>query len=184
MESSNISIQENFLAEEEFVALRETLTRYEFPWYFSSTVTTFDDIDLLETPGLFSHLVYHTNAPCSPIYNTHFLPILKQLDCAVLTRIRINANPRLPKPYYSEFHSDTANCSNSAKEQWSVSILYINTNNGYTEFEHDGTKVESVANRLITFPSNLQHRGVTQTDTQRRIVVNFNYLSEIPYGWK
>jgi hypothetical protein len=51
----------------------------------------------------------------------------------------------------------------------------MNTNNGYTEFE-DGTKVESVANRIVTFPSVTKHRAVSQTDEQRRVVINFNYL--------
>ena len=60
-------------------------------------------------------------------------------------------------------------------DQTMTSIFYINTNNGYTEFE-DGTVINSVANRLVSFPLNTKHRMATQTDTQRRIVVNFNYL--------
>ena len=52
----------------------------------------------------------------------------------------------------------------------------MNTNNGYTIFE-DGTKVESVANRMITFPANLKHTGTSCTDQQVRIVINFDYFS-------
>ena len=37
-----------------------------------------------------------------------------------------------------------------------TSILYINTNDGYTKFE-DGTIVESVENRLVTFDSRMKH---------------------------
>ena len=51
----------------------------------------------------------------------------------------------------------------------------MNTNDGYTEFE-DGTKVESVANRLVTFPANLKHTGTSCTDEKTRIVINFNYF--------
>ena len=51
-----------------------------------------------------------------------------------------------------------------------TSILYINTNNGYTEIE-DGTKVDSVANRLVSFPSNMEHRGISQTDEKTRILI-------------
>ena len=51
----------------------------------------------------------------------------------------------------------------------------MNTNNGYTEFE-GGQKVESVANRLVTFPSKIEHCGVSQTDEQTRILINFGYL--------
>ena len=57
-----------------------------------------------------------------------------------------------------------------------TSILYLNTNNGYTEFE-DGTKVESVANRFISFPIETKHRGTSCTDKKIRVVINFNYLT-------
>jgi hypothetical protein len=56
-----------------------------------------------------------------------------------------------------------------------TAIFYINTNNGYTEF-NDGTKVDSVENRMLIFPSKLSHRAVAQTDEDQRIVINFNYF--------
>ena len=56
-----------------------------------------------------------------------------------------------------------------------TAIYYVNSNNGYTEFE-DGTKVDSVRNRLVTFPSSMKHRGVSQTDTRTRMVINFNWF--------
>ena len=56
-----------------------------------------------------------------------------------------------------------------------TSILYINTNNGWTVIKGYG-KVESVANRMVIFDSNLQHSGVTCTDKNRRVVINFNYV--------
>ena len=60
-------------------------------------------------------------------------------------------------------------------KQWITSIFYINTNNGYTKFE-DGTIVESVANRMLSFPANMKHCGTSCTDERRRIVINFNYF--------
>ena len=56
-----------------------------------------------------------------------------------------------------------------------TSIFYINSNDGYTEFE-DGTKIESVGNRLVTFPYHMKHRGTTCTNKPFRIVINFNYF--------
>ena len=58
---------------------------------------------------------------------------------------------------------------------YTTSIFYMNTNNGYTEFE-DGTKVESIANRIVSFPFNMEHTGTSCTDEQTRIVINFNYV--------
>ena len=68
-----------------------------------------------------------------------------------------------------------SNMSEEKLKQWTTSIFYVNTNNGYTEFE-DGTKIESVANRMVTFPTNLKHRGTSCTDEKIRVVINFNYF--------
>ena len=38
----------------------------------------------------------------------------------------------------------------------------------FTEFE-DGTRIESVANRFVSFAGDLLHRGVSQTDTKERV---------------
>ena len=74
------------------------------------------------------------------------------------------------------FHVDNiVDLSEEKLKQLTTSIFYINTNNGYTIFE-DGTKVESVANRLLTFPTNMKHTGTSCTDEKTRIVINFNYF--------
>ena len=33
-------------------------------------------------------------------------------------------------------------------------------------------------NRLVTFPANIKHRGVSQTDEQTKVVLNMNFLKE------
>ena len=47
------------------------------------------------------------------------------------------------------------------------------------EFE-DGTIIKNVANRIVEFPSHIKHRGVSQTDTKTRILMNINYLKAKP----
>ena len=169
MKKIKISIIDNFLEEEKFVSL-EQLIQSDFPWYFQPTMVTKEEV----SPGGFDHTVYHASVPISRFYS-HFIPILEQLNVAILIRIRINLNPRLPEPFVFQFHKDTEDLGKAITNLGTTSILYINTNNGYTELE-DGTKIESVANRLATFPTNTKHRIVTQTDEQTRILINFNYL--------
>ncbi|SVA86657.1 uncharacterized protein METZ01_LOCUS139511 [marine metagenome] len=148
----------------------EQLIQSDFPWYFQPTMVTKEEV----SPGGFDHTVYHASVPISRFYS-HFIPILEQLNVAILIRIRVNLNPRLPEPYVFQFHTDTVDLGKAITNLGTTSILYINTNNGYTELE-DGTKIESVANRLATFPTNTKHRIVTQTDEQTRILINLNYL--------
>ena len=54
-------------------------------------------------------------------------------------------------------------------------MLYLNGNDGYTEFRED--VVNSVENTAVIFDTNLEHRGVSSTDT-RRLVLNINYFEK------
>ena len=65
------------------------------------------------------------------------------------------------------YHIDGYDCSHT-------SILYMNTNNGWTHIKgYD--RVKSVSNRMVIFDSNLKHTGVTCTNEKRRVMINFNY---------
>jgi hypothetical protein len=180
IEKNRVSIQDNFLWKEQFEVLRNTITGPEFPWYFNP-IKVSNNEDRSITPGQFVHMVYERNAPCSQYYDFHFIPILKQLNVAILTRIKLNLNPRLSEPFYATFHIDSVDAHEfheDIRARMTTSILYINTNNGYTELENgeEDTRIENVANRLVTFPADIMHRGVTQTDEQTRIMINFNYI--------
>jgi len=171
-----IVITDNFLAKEEFDALRDMIMGESFPWFFNTMVVSKEEEKQSTSPGQLVHIIYANHAPQSPFYEAPmFIPLLQQLNMAVLFRIKLNLRLRLPEPFYSEFHSDIAYLDKAIAVNSITSIFYINTNNGYTEFE-DGMKVKSIANRLVTFPLITKHRGVTQTDEQARCVINFNYL--------
>ena len=169
---NKLIIKDNFLSQQDFGTIRDIITAEKFQWSFSQYV---DSSDEEPTPGQFVHTVYFGSVPCSQFYNS-LVPIIEhKLGISALYRIKLNLQPRLPEPFKYSFHSDLDGDFEGVASHWSTAILFINTNNGYTEFEN-GEKVESVANRLITFPSNFKHRGVTQTDEQTRIMINFNFL--------
>ena len=176
MKNDNIggpTIIDNFLAEEDFITIRDYIFAFHFSWNFSTTVVWDGE---KPSPGQLAHLVYKSNIPTSGLYNVLIPIINNQFKITALWRVQANLLLRLPEPFYYQFHSDTGmDMEEDVAAQWTTSILYMNTNNGYTEFE-DGTIVESVANRLVSFPSIIKHRGVSQTDEQTRIVMNFNYL--------
>jgi hypothetical protein len=174
-----ISIIDNFLPVEEFAELKSQITSEKhFPWYFNSVIAS----EKKEaSPGIFTHSVWQQdveNLPSSFMYNT-LAPILKRLNVVVLYRIIINLNHRLPEPYFSEFHSDIReeNMERDIAAQWTTTILYMNTNNGYTELE-TGERIESIENRLASFSADTRHRICTQTDEQIRVLINFLYLSK------
>ena len=169
-DNGDISIIDDFLPEEEFNTLREEICNRNLPWSYLPSVV-YDDEDPKTTPGLLLHAIYDADQPRSRLYDT-IKPLIQHLNAYIIYRIQINLNLRLSEPYTSPWHTDTYGFDAA---QWSNSVFYLNTNNGYTELE-DGTKIESVANRVVTMPLTLMHRGVTQTDEQTRYVINFNYL--------
>jgi len=180
-----MDIIDNFLTPEEFEALRAIVTSINFPWHFSENyVNDYEKNREDESPGVMFHSVYYDQQPRSPFYET-FLPITETLNAIVLYRIRLNLTFRLctPTPYVTDWHGDMQTATTLAQQsQWTTSILYMGTNNGRTEFK-DGQRVESVANRLLSFPADTKHRVVTQTDELIRIVVNFNYLKVDTAHW-
>ena len=100
-----------------------------------------------------------------------FKNLYYRLGVNKLWRSKINLTLRTKDPFvFYPFHTDFAN-----HDTYTTAIFYLNTNNGYTLFE-DGTKVESVANRFVTFPNGLRHTGTSTTNASFRMVINFNYV--------
>ena len=61
------------------------------------------------------------------------------------------------------------------EDKITTAIFYLNTNNGYTEFEGEN-RIDCVENRLVMFPAKTRHRAIGQTDVIQRIVLNFNFI--------
>ena len=173
---NDFRVNDNFLTEQDFGTIRDTITAGEFQWSFSQYV---DSSNEEPTPGQFVHTVYFGSVPCSQFYNS-LVPIIEhKLGISALYRIKLNLQPRLPEPFKYSFHSDLSHdFEKDVASHWTTAIFYINTNNGYTEFEN-GEKIKSVANRLATFNSNILHSGSTCTDNKVRVVINLDYFKDI-----
>ena len=170
-----MNVQDNFLDPQQFFELQRGMCGGEFPWYWQPNVA-YDIVpdELLECDKLdnwqFSHMLYWLDAPQSTWYKeARILLDAMQPNITALMRVKANCNPVTKEPIGHGYHTDI-NQSEST-----TSIFYLNTNNGYTKFE-DGTKVDCVANRLVTFPNNTRHTGFTCTDKKNKIVININYF--------
>jgi hypothetical protein len=178
-----VKIEDNFLDQNVFDELQTLMMNESFAWYYRSKyyaklIGDPSYIDLKEEDVLdqfqFIHTFYDVGIPQSPHMGTLqcFVDLLQPVS---ILRIRANLLTRLPTLIKNPFHSDIENILEEKQKQWTTSIFYVNTNDGYTEFE-DGTKVDSVANRMLTFPANMKHTGTTCTNQQIRIIINFNYF--------
>ena len=162
-----MKIKDNFLVKKDLTQL-ENLIYNNFPWYLQKEqVTGADDGYWL------SHILYDEDVPKSDLYNPITKIFKNYLNYLTLIRINVNLLLRQETPSISDFHTDLDEHLN--KEKVTTAIFYLNTNNGFTEFE-DGDKVDSVKNRLVMFPTNTLHRAVGQTDTVERVLLNFNFV--------
>ena len=161
-----MEIKDNFLFKKDLNEL-DQLVHNNFPWYFhKEQVTGADD------GSWFGHIVYSDDTPKSDLYNPLIKIFKNYINYITLVRIHINLLIRQETPSISDFHTDLDEDLN--KEKITTAIFYLNTNNGFTEFEDQ--RIESVRNRLVMFPTNTRHRAIGQTDTPERIVFNFNFI--------
>ena len=165
-----MKIEDNFLKQEEFDKIQKLMDEPSpFPWFYADRIVFDDDVDKFQ----FIHAFYDNHMPMSPFTN-ELDSIINIIQPFSIVKIRAKLLTRTPEIVESTFHVDIPLLEENLK-QWTTSIFYINTNNGYTKFE-DGTIVESVANRMLSFPANMKHCGTSCTDKRRRIVINFNYF--------
>jgi len=172
MINEKIKIEDNFLDLAEFNKIQELMMGPSFPWFYSDKIVSENDKNKFQ----FIHVFYQESAPTSERIQV-LAPIINVLSITSLWRIKANLQTKTSNIVESTFHVDIGNLISKPEKlvQWTTSIFYINTNNGYTKFE-DGTIVKSFANRLLTFPSNLKHCGTSCTDERTRVVINFNYF--------
>jgi len=165
------TIIDNFLPENVFKEIQNIVLTPAFPWYYNTGITyKYNSVDELSDYFQFTHVLYANFKPNSDFFTSIALPILEKIKPASILRIKANLLTKELSTSEHGFHTDISNLKMPCK----TAVFYINTNNGYTLFE-DGTKVDSVENRLVTFDSTIPHTGSSCTDAQVRCVINFNY---------
>lgn len=100
-------------------------------------------------------------------------PLTKKINADEWYKIKMNLNPCTDQIFEHGMHIDNPTKRSDAY----TAVFYINNNNGYTIFDN-GEKIQSVANRLVVFPADLQHSGTSCTDVSMRIVINFNFYKK------
>ena len=165
---------DNFLDEEYFDSLVTLFTdkgktgnKAEMSWYFQPSIA-YDNV--AEDKFFYmTHMFYNYHIPQSSFYE-NLIPLLEKLGVDCLIRIKANLYPNTEILHEHPMHVDY-NYSHSA------AILSLNTCDGYTKLE-DGTKIDSVANRILLFDASEKHCSTTTTNVSARINININYIQE------
>ena len=118
------------------------------------------------------NMLYSTDTPqneiCGKIYEM-FVPKFKKLaNFKTMIRIKITAYPYTNVVKEHKEHIDF-------NYEHIGAVFSLNTCDGYTKFS-DGTKVESVANRIVFFDASKYHQSTTTSNAKLRYNINFNFL--------
>lgn len=174
-----VKMQDNVFSKEEFNKIQSKIMGSQFPWYLQESGVSAN----VKEGGdgfQFTHQLRNVDGGTSP-YNDLFRNLYIRLGVKRLFRSKLNLLYRTDEIHeFQPLHIDL----NEDNPPWTTAIFYINTNNGYTLFE-DGTKVESVANRIVEFEGHTAHTGSTHTfgtpcheydEGRFRVVLNINFL--------
>lgn len=168
MTNNQVQIIDNFLDQQDFKTITTLMESSEFPWFYNPGVIKANDVRLNQYQ--FTHTFYQNDIPCSNYFDL-LMPLVNKINPIALLRIKANLNPRTEQIIEHGYHTDFSRCAPTQK----TAVYYLNTNNGFTKFE-DGTKVESIENRLVIFNTLTLHTGTTCTDVNRRLLINLNYI--------
>ena len=182
MDNKNISVYDNYLDPRDFKKIQSVMMDDpDFPWnWCEHTVRNQfqNDGTLLENNYQYVHIFMNKITLFEnrlSKYITILQPLIELIGAVAWIRIKANANPRTEKIVISGFHQDVTERRLLECEP-TTAIFYLNTNDGYTIFEEDGTKVNSVANRICFFPHWMYHSCTTCTNANRRIALNLNFV--------
>lgn len=169
MKIDSYKVIDDFLPKAAFEELKRVHLDTHFPWFYIPFVAEEDDNDNF----YFIHRFFYDNKIKSDYFKQCCLPLLNGIGYEnVKDIIRIKSNLFTKSPTQIE-HGVHIDCD----VDHITGVFSVNTNNGYTQFD-DGTKIESIENRMLLFHGQKPHQSVSQTDTKQRINININYIGQ------
>ena len=187
--------QDNILSPSVFRKVSETLSDENLPFYYVQNTSGMNNPTDKKFEFSWSHSVYVEETVFSnvcPLLETAFLTMLDNTGQSLgkLIRIRVGLITRTPQVVVHGAHIDYP-------EPHKTALLYLNDTNGETVIykerydESSGLSneeylarigeptidsvVQCKANRFMWFDGLHYHTSRSQTDTDRRIVVTYNY---------
>ena len=140
-----MEVVDNFLPKDEFDILRESLESSSFPWYWNNHSVGNDGTTqffhaFMDREGINSDYF-------SLLTSTSIFP---RLDAKGLVKCKANLNYPTIENQTGVFHTDFNDTQN---KDIITSILYINTNNGGTEFENGKFVKKDFHKLLLRMPN-------------------------------
>ena len=159
-----MKIIKNFLDQQNFNNIKNTVIQFYFPWYLQNEINKFDKSGY----GYFTHSLFLDSKINSPFYELIMPDIIKSLNIKFLIRARLNLYPKTSKTIKHAYHVDY-------KFKHMSAVYFINTNNGFLFFKNPSKKVKPESNKCVIFNGEHYHASSSCTDKSNRITLNINY---------
>lgn len=163
-----MNVVKNFLPKEKFILLKNYFESDKVDWQFNSSTLK----DKSDSEYLFSHIVSNDELKNNSNWKELLELLQKHIGKFKVSRVKVNLYPNQNKQVQHAFHCDPMLEDGSVPKNFVTAILNLTTCNGYTIVKN--MKVPSKENELIYFNADTLHCGVTQDDTQTRVVININ----------
>ena len=162
-------IYPNFLPPSHYRVIRELFMTERLPWHYNDRVVT------TERQFMFTHAFMDNGR----VVNPHFFePVRAMLDLIQqkkrfigVSRIKANLYTNQGKAIRHPAHYDIPPDS-GVSDKVCIGVFHVNKCNGLTVIGEQ--EIRSADNQLILF-DNVSHYGTVQTDTDTRVVINFNF---------
>jgi len=144
-------------------------------WYWNSKTAATPYGEPLDNNYMFTHHLYNKYHNLKSSYFETFFPILyflgEHIPIEDLHRMKLNLYPNQDKKIIHAKHIDLRiEETKEPTENCTITILNFTTCNGGTIIGDE--EFLSKGNQALSFDNKIEHQGFTQTDTQRRIVLN------------
>tara|TARA_B100001175_G_scaffold76645_1_gene64031 strand:- start:684 stop:1175 length:492 start_codon:yes stop_codon:yes gene_type:complete len=163
-----MQVIDNFLPDDYYEHLYNLITDTKFSWMYQNQVaSTGEDPRANLDHYYFVHSLFYEYQIESPLYD-NFVHLFKLLNVQFLFRARVLLYVNQGKQIIHDRHVDHG-------ESCKTALVYMNSNDGFTEFE-TGERVDSIKNRLLLFDGSVSHSSSTPTDTKDRMLLSVTYL--------
>lgn len=167
-----VNIYKNFLPAEHFADVEKLFMKNLMPWFFTDRVVS------TERHFMFAHTFMDDGQVINERYFEPVRGIIHQLlqkEAFIgVSRIRAvlytNQGKQIQHPTHVDIPLDSG-----VSDKFRTAVFHVNSCNGKTVIGEKA--VQSLANQMIIF-DNEPHYGTVQTDTDIRVVLNFNLRTE------
>jgi len=156
---------DNYFPPDYFYGLKNKVMEENFKWTFG---TKLNDNQTNNNDTYFVQNIYQNHIPLTFLWEDIAYILDKHLHATGVLRAKANLYLKTPEIVEHAKHVDFDIPHKGA-------IIYLNTCDGFTRLD-DGTKIESVENRLLLFDSSKLHNSTSTTNAIGRYNININYV--------